>query len=620
MAENLGEVKVKITVDSDEFKKGAAEVEQSLDDLEGATSDVSVESEHLERALFDVGKAAEQAIKGNATGAVNQLKNAAIDAAKGVGEIGVQVSTVVGSSAIVGVLSSFAAFFLGLIPIVVSVGRAIWNWVKTIGEAKREMIAMAGRVAEANMAIEQSGVAAAGSVTKFKLLAEQWKNLTPEDKIQEFDNYKKALKNLGIAVTNINDADRVFINQSDEVIRALVARAKAAGAEKLIAEAEEKKMLAQIEREKKQKLLDFYQNASDVLGGGGRSAASDFSLAVVDEEQKQRLKDDIAKIDKEISKHETFINRITETYTAAANGAKALGEFASEAVKKNGKAAQEAIKGIEQEIPPVIGSLDELNEALKKARENYGKAATDEMRQYYAAEIAGIEEAIDALEREAEAYLKVQQRAALGTIAPATGSINMQDLIGSNYGIGELPAMETPAAVLKLQNAIREANEAMQLEAERWNETLNSMFGHTVADSISGGIEAITDAIMGVGDIDATSAVDAFLSPFADMSVRLGEMMVAMGVAESAFLSGFNPAQKIAAGVALIALGKLYKSAVESAGKNTGSTASANSNSWTGGGQLAAATNTPLQIEVYGTLSGQDIVLAGNNYMNNQRR
>jgi hypothetical protein len=101
------------------------------------------------------------------------------------------------------------------------------------------MIEMRHRVDDANDAINESGAAAAGSITKFKLLAQQWEQLTPEDKVAELETYRKALKQIGIEITDINDADNVFINNSERVIKALIARARAAGAEKLIADAEE---------------------------------------------------------------------------------------------------------------------------------------------------------------------------------------------------------------------------------------------------------------------------------------------------------------------------------------------------------------------------------------------
>ena len=601
MAENLGEVKVKITVDSDEFKKGAAEVEQQIDDLD--------------KKLSEVGDDKTTAGIEDAVEKLDDLKGAAAQVAPKVTTAASALSTVGTIAAVIG------GALVILAPALIKAGQAIVNWFNKVREAREYLLELGRATREANEAIYQGAGAAAENVVQFRLLSEEWQGLSPDQKATEFDRVAGAVNKMGIEVNNVNDLDEIFIEQSDDVINALVARAKATAALQQITEAQSKVLSGEERARAIQTEIDALKAQDAALKAvQSRLAGTSTEAAINSGESplEQQINSLQAKLDAQLKANKLngeLIERLIPKYKEL-NGEAA--KLSSNSQVKKGE--ETVVETLTEVISPAIGSLDELNEKLKIARENYGKAATDEMRQYYAAEIAGIEEAIDALEREAEAYLKVQQRAALGTIAPATGSINMQDLIGSNYGIGELPAMETPAAVLKLQNAIREANEAMQLEAERWNETLNSMFGHTVADSISGGIEAITDAIMGVGDIDATSAVDAFLSPFADMSVRLGEMMVAMGVAESAFLSGFNPAQKIAAGVALIALGKLYKSAVESAGKNTGSTASANSNSWTGGGQLAAATNTPLQIEVYGTLSGQDIVLAGNNYMNNQRR
>jgi chromosome segregation ATPase len=652
MAENQYIVETKFTADTEEFKEGVKEVEQGIDKMndalnqtgesEGAIDEVTEAISQLAKQLEDaagdskelaaasrkIGDAAAKAAIGDYKGALRSLKSGMVDIVQTVPEITKNVSLInplvkAGMSMLASSAAAITGIFVSLAPAVIYAGEAIRNWVKSIGEARRTMIEMRHRVDDANNAINESGAAAAGSITKFKLLAQQWEQLTPEDKVAELETYRNELKKIGIAITDINDADNVFINNSERVIKALIARARAAGAEKLIADAESEKLLEEVKKEKAQERLKEVEELEKALGHfNGFLAVSSTDLGTNKSpfaEEIDRLRQNIAEADKEIAKHNEFISRIDDKYLEAAKEAKTLGEFASEATKEVEETTESVEESLETTIQAVKGSIAKYEEALKTARENYNNAATDEMRQYYAAEIAGIEQTIDALNRKAEAYLSVQRRAALGLIAPATAGINQQSLIGSNYGIVNLPAMETPAVVLNMQNAVREANEAMQEEAERWNDTINSMFGHAVADSISGGIEAITDAIMGVGDIDATSAIDAFLSPFADMSVRLGEMMVAMGVAESAFLSGFNPTQKIAAGVALIALGKLYKSAVESAGNKANGNAGYG-NTWTGGGQLAAATNTPLQIEVYGTLSGQDIVLAGNNYTNNQRR
>lgn len=621
MAEKQYIVETKFTADTEEFKQGVDEVKGKIGELGNKLDEIGNDP-----ASSAIGDAAKKL--GDLKGAAEKIAPAANAAVGGLGKLASGATTTGAAAAVSGtaVLGWFVAL-TSLASGLLIAGKAIANWLRGINEARRTMIEMRRRVDDANDAINESGAAAAGSITKFKLLAQQWDQLTPEDKVAEFEEYQRALKKIGIEVTNINDADNVFINNSQRVIEALIARARAAGAEKIIADAESEKLLKEVEKEKAQERLKEVEELEKALGGiQGRLAVSSTDLGTNKSpfaEEIDRLNKSITDADKEIDKHDEFISKIGEKYLEAAEKAKILGEFASEAAEEVEETTENTAESVDEILEALEGSIAKYNEALKTARENYNNAATDEMRQYYAAEIAGIEQTIAALNREAEAYLAVQKRRALGTLAPTTAGVSVDSIIGADTKMSPLDPSTSPLAqALQAQHqAVIEANLAMQEEAEQWNETINSMFGYAVADSISGGIEAITDAIMGIGDIDATSVVDAFLSPFADMSVRLGEMMVAMGVAESAFLSGFNPAQKIAAGAALIALGKLYKSAVESAGNRAnGDAGYGYGNTWSGGGQLAAATNTPVQIEVYGTLSGQDIVLAGNNYTNNQRR
>lgn len=640
--QNIGEISVKVKVDTSDFEKGVGKVEKATEKLNeslsetGSTStdaairkatsdfgkmkteiaEAAKNTEELDKAMNFFEDAAAGAVIGDIGGAISSFKNGMKEVVKGMPALSSAFQS--GFAAIAAGAAAAVGVFATLAPAIITAGKAIGGWLHKVNEARKAMLELGRMTREANEAIYDGAAAAAENVVKFRMLADEWKQLSPDEKTAEFARFKEEAGELGVQLDSVNTADKKFIEQSDDVVNAMVARAKAAATLTQITEAQGKILSAEerkaaieteIERLKEQdEALKAVQarmgamSSADALATSAESPlAQQIAIANKNLEEQQRI----------IDTNDALIERMIPK----------LKEFNGEASALSNE--ETVVGGLKEDIPPVIGSLDELNEKLKVARENYGSSATDEMRQYYAAEIDAIEKAIDAIERETAAYMELQKRKALGTIAPAAASINTQDIIGTDYGVGKLPEMGTPAAVVAAQEAHKamvEANLAMQEEAARWNETLNSMFGDAVADSISGGIEAITDAIMGVGDVDATSAVDAFLSPFADMSVRFGEMMVAMGVAESAFLSGFNPTQKIAAGVALIALGKLYKSAVESAGKNAGSTATASGNSWTGGGALLATSSTPIQVEVTGVLSGQDIYLAGNNYQNNQTR
>lgn len=616
MAENQYIVETKFTADTEEFKQGAQEVQNELDKM----NDKLTETE----------EATEVATEGLEDFADEVLSNISI----GKGWL----------------------FLLGTI-----INTFATEFYAALRRNKEEAAEINAAINTLNGTIEESGWAATASVRRFNELRESWEKLSPDEKIAQYSDYKDALHDLNVEVASLNDLENKLVNNADKVVDALVARAKITAVAQELANAENAKGVAETNLSPiKEKMAEIEENVELER----KMAAVNPETPRTYRSQYEDLAKKAAPLEQEIRKSQAILDKLNPYYAQLQNTVKNLNaevekgsiddltnqlqnlEAQFKATGDETKRAElgDQIKGLKEqiaelngeespvgklgeEIPPVLGSLDELNAKLKTAQENYGKAATDEMRGYYAAEIDGIEKAIAKINEKAQAQLiarEQERRNALGLNAPVAAGVNMQDLIGSNYGINIDPSgigkLPTELAAERAHQAMVEANEAMQAEAERWNDTLNSMFGHAVADSISGGIEAITDAIMGVGDIDATSAVDAFLSPFADMSVRLGEMMVAMGVAESAFLSDFNPTQKIAAGVALIAIGKLYKSAVESAGKNTGSTATASGNSWTGGGALLATNNTPIQVEVTGVLSGQDIYLAGNNYQNNQHR
>lgn len=152
-----------------------------------------------------------------------------------------------------------------------------------------------------------------------------------------------------------------------------------------------------------------------------------------------------------------------------------------------------------------------------------------------------------------------------------------------------------------------------------------SEFGRAVAQSLSDSMKVIFDALMSGESIDASSLVKALVTPFADMAVQIGEVLVATGVAAlaaKAIGTVGGGIGAIAAGAALIALGTAAQSAISSIGGNFGSKGGGgNDYNYSGGGALSSVGSAPpLQVEIVGRLSGQDIVLAGDNYKKNRAR
>lgn len=150
---------------------------------------------------------------------------------------------------------------------------------------------------------------------------------------------------------------------------------------------------------------------------------------------------------------------------------------------------------------------------------------------------------------------------------------------------------------------------------------LNDQFNESLNQSIVGGIQSMTDALMGLDGADATAVLSALMTPFADMSIQLGSMLIATGTGIEAFKKSLESLQgpaAIAAGVALVALGSAMKSGIQKlAGGGGGTTASTYSGGSAGGVQTYESEMT---IYVEGKISGSDIVLAGQRTVNAWKR
>lgn len=168
--------------------------------------------------------------------------------------------------------------------------------------------------------------------------------------------------------------------------------------------------------------------------------------------------------------------------------------------------------------------------------------------------------------------------------------------------------------------------EAMRLQAIT-NE-INMAFENAVVSSLSGATQALTDCIAGIEGADAKSVLAALLQPFANTMMQLGEMLIAEGLAISAFkesLKSLDPAVALTAGIALLALGSALSSGIQAlaGGSSSGATTAASSSSSSAGSSVGSALETyeqEITVRVTGTLSGSDILLAGEKTQNKWNR
>ena len=129
-----------------------------------------------------------------------------------------------------------------------------------------------------------------------------------------------------------------------------------------------------------------------------------------------------------------------------------------------------------------------------------------------------------------------------------------------------------------------------------------SSFQAAAASAFSGLGQAIGDALTGDGDFGSK-----FLKLIGTFMVQFGSALIALGIAEAAWLQSFDPASKIIAGAALVIAGAVISNvASKKPGNNKG-----------GGGQRStttATTTTPNSIQGFGggsrlvaEVKGQDL-------------
>lgn len=142
---------------------------------------------------------------------------------------------------------------------------------------------------------------------------------------------------------------------------------------------------------------------------------------------------------------------------------------------------------------------------------------------------------------------------------------------------------------------------------------LNDQFNAALNESIVGGVQAMTDAIIGLEGADATAVLSALMTPFADMTIQLGSMLIATGTGIEAFkksLASLQGPAAIAAGAALVVLGSAMKSGIQKLAQGGAGGAGA-SYSTESASAAANDINTEMTIYVKGRLDGGDLVLSG---------
>lgn len=165
-----------------------------------------------------------------------------------------------------------------------------------------------------------------------------------------------------------------------------------------------------------------------------------------------------------------------------------------------------------------------------------------------------------------------------------------------------------------IQKAAVDTTKNLLIETQKWSEMLYQ-FDDMTKDWAASVVESFAFAL-GSGQMDEFGK--QFLAGMGDLLSQFGKMLIALALAEAAFLESLvNPATwpvALAAGIAMVAIGGAIKGALSNAGSSMSGGGSAG-----GSYGSSSAGNSSLQnltIEIKGVLKGSDIAISSKRYSN----
>ena len=129
-------------------------------------------------------------------------------------------------------------------------GKAILEWINKVIKGRDYVISYTEAIDNLNKELEKTNGSYGKNITTLKRLSREWKSLsTQKEQLQWIKDNKTEFDQLDISVRSVTDAENIFTNNTDVMVNALKARAKAAAAMKLAADKYEEALIKEAEAE-----------------------------------------------------------------------------------------------------------------------------------------------------------------------------------------------------------------------------------------------------------------------------------------------------------------------------------------------------------------------------------
>lgn len=155
-------------------------------------------------------------------------------------------------------------------------GKDIVDWITSLFKAKNAVLSTKEALENITEELENTNGSYGENTVKLKRLSGEWQRLkTTAEKNQWIKDNKSNFDQLGISINTVSEAENAFVANTEAIVKALKARAKAAAAEKLAAEKykESLKKEAEASQEEKNRQATLYDRATAAYKGSKGPAA-----------------------------------------------------------------------------------------------------------------------------------------------------------------------------------------------------------------------------------------------------------------------------------------------------------------------------------------------------------
>lgn len=239
--------------------------------------------------------------------------------------------------------------WIAVIMLVITAIAGLVSWIKKTKDNSEELEKSLEKLSEKH---KQIGSNVGNTVGQFKLLQRQFSELKKADKQKWIDENAQAFSSLGLAITNVNDANKIFLENSDKIIEALKLQAEAAALNSIYQQAYGEAYAKKRDIDARKKLYTSGYNPTDEEeAGAGLSGSRDF---------------------------QTYTYTATSTYgnTGTVGGTTVLSTVNSTGAKKLADYADKQKAAIDAEVNAILDEFVELQNKAESAVKALGGMVT----------------------------------------------------------------------------------------------------------------------------------------------------------------------------------------------------------------------------------------------------